>query len=122
MKQDQIIFTDQLLHHRCVASRVEETRKTWVSMESWFPVAQQEYYSRYGEIYKECQEQYGPSFEYFAKRIRLRKDFQASTKSAAEERERESFISMEHLKGYKVSPTTNGEYGLVQPSRTFNCF
>ncbi|SPP82114.1 uncharacterized protein LOC117584212 [Drosophila guanche] len=123
MKQDQIIFTDQLLHHRCVASRAEETRKSWMENEAWYPVVQRQLYSRYGQIYKECLEQYGnASFEYFAKRIRLRKDFQANTAAAGQEQERESEISMDHLKDYKVSKTTNGEYGLVKPSRIFYCF
>ncbi|XP_022228037.1 uncharacterized protein LOC111077883 [Drosophila obscura] len=123
MKHDQIIFTDQLLHHRCVASRAEETRKSWEANESWYPETQRALYSRYGQIYKECLEQYGnDSFEYYAKRIRLRQEYQAQTTSAAEERERSSDISMDHLKGYMVSKTTNGEYGLVKPSRIFFCF
>ncbi|XP_020809233.1 uncharacterized protein LOC110184930 [Drosophila serrata] len=111
---EEVIFTDQLLHHRCVGSQIEKTRDTWEKQCSWFVNAQNSFYNRYAEIYAECLDKYGnDNFEYYARRNRLREDFLIYTETEIERRRRDSEISMEHMKNCRASRTTNGEYGRV---------
>ncbi|KAH8283096.1 hypothetical protein KR054_012058 [Drosophila jambulina] len=120
---EEVIYTDQLLHHRCVGSQIEKTRDTWNKRCSWFPEAQNAYYSRVGEIYAESFEKYGnDNFEYYAKRNRLREDLLVYTRSSVEKRRRETEISMGHLGQCRASPTTNGEYGRIKPMKIAYCF
>ncbi|XP_017000864.1 uncharacterized protein [Drosophila takahashii] len=120
---DQVIFTDELLHHRTVGSQIEETRRTWEERCSWFPAAQRNLYARCSEIYEECLEKYGNDhFEFYANRNRLREEHRVNTKSYRDREQRKSQRSMDHLKDYKASPTSNGEYGRVQPMLLFHCF
>lgn len=120
---EEVIYTDQLLHHRCVGSQIEETRRTWDRMCSWFPEAQKQHYDRYYEIYAECLEKYGNDhFEYYARRNRLTDEHTANTQTARERERRDSEISMDHIKYSRASPTTNGEYGMIKPMRLFHCF
>lgn len=120
---DEVVFMDQLLHHRCVASQIEEARQTWHKRSSWFPSAQHEHYSRYAEIYTESIKQYGSdAFRYYAKRNRLNGQFKASKISHEEAQVKDRIIPMDHLKGYKVPLTTNATYGRVKPSALFFCF
>lgn len=122
MRQSEIIFMDQLLHHRSVASQIQVTRSTWQKRSSWFPSAQREQYSQISRVYDDCLNKYGTeSFEYYAKRIRLRKEFTENARSTIQKKERKAETSMEHLKGYKVPRTSNGEYGSVRPSKQFFC-
>ncbi|XP_065722497.2 uncharacterized protein [Drosophila suzukii] len=120
---EEVIFTDQLLHHRTVGSQIEETRRTWEQRCSWFPAAQREYYERYAQIYKECLSTYGNDhFEYYAKRNRLREDFRLETNSYKESKTRDSEISMDHVAFYKATPTSNAEYGSVRPMHLFKAY
>ncbi|KAH8323523.1 hypothetical protein KR067_012549 [Drosophila pandora] len=120
---EEVIFTDQLLHHRCVGQQIQATREAWERNCAWFPVAQRKMYARYPEIYEECLENYGNDhFEYYANRIRMRGQYRVKTKSYLERQLRESEISMDHIKDYAVSPTTNGEYGSILPMKLFYCF
>ncbi|KAI8043066.1 uncharacterized protein LOC128262245 [Drosophila gunungcola] len=120
---DQVIFTNELLHHRSVGSQIEETRRTWEERCSWFPAAQRDLYSRCSKIYEECLEKYGnKNYEFYANRNRLRVEHRVNTKSYRDREERRSHMSMEHLKGYKASPTSNGQYGSVKPMQLFYCF
>ncbi|KAH8362580.1 hypothetical protein KR200_005205 [Drosophila serrata] len=120
---EEVIFTDQLLHHRCVGSQIEKTRDTWEKQCSWFVNAQNSFYNRYAEIYAECLDKYGnDNFEYYARRNRLREDFLIYTETEIERRRRDSEISMEHMKNCRASRTTNGEYGRVKPMKLAYCF
>ncbi|KAH8278091.1 uncharacterized protein [Drosophila bipectinata] len=119
---EEVIFTDQLLHHRCVGQQIQATREAWEKKCAWFPVAQRRLYARYPEIYDECLEKYGDDpFEYYANRIRMRNHLRVKTKSYMQRQRKEAEISMGHIKDYRVSPTTNGEYGSVQPMKLFYC-
>ncbi|KAH8249345.1 hypothetical protein KR032_008678, partial [Drosophila birchii] len=119
----EVIYTDQLLHHRCVGSQIQKTRDTWEKQCNWYPAAQQQYYNRYAQIYAECLDKYGnDNYEYYAKRNRLREELLIFTQAESERRERISEVSMDHIKNCRASRTTNGEYGRVQPMRLFNCF
>ncbi|KAH8324268.1 hypothetical protein KR074_002750, partial [Drosophila pseudoananassae] len=121
---DEVVFMDQLLHYRCVASQIEETRLTWQKRSSWFPSAQRQMYSRYEEIYNESIEKYGvDKFKIYAKRNRLGGKFKASKIGPEDPKDaRERLIPMDHLKGVKYPPTTNAEYGRLKPSALFYCF
>lgn len=120
---EEVIFTDQLLHHRCVGQQIQATRTAWEKNCAWFPVAQRNLYARYPEIYEECLEKYGNDhFEYYANRIRMRGQYRVKTKSYLQRQLKESEISMDHIDGYVVSPTTNGEYGSVLPMKLSYCF
>ncbi|KAH8413176.1 hypothetical protein KR009_008644, partial [Drosophila setifemur] len=120
---EEIIFMDQLLHHRSVASQIQETRATWQKRSSWYPAAQREYYSAYSSIYDDCLKKYGDDhFEYYAKRNRLRSELRTNTRATLQQQAKDEDISMDHLNGYKAPKTTNGEYGSVRPSELFNCF
>ncbi|KAH8269713.1 hypothetical protein KR018_001628 [Drosophila ironensis] len=119
---EEIIFMDQLLQFRSVASQVQDSRITWDNQSSWFPAAQREYYSQYGKIYEQSLQQYGEKiFGIYADRIRLIRDYRPDTR-ASMDMDKDNDISMDHLKGYKIPRTTNGEYGSVRPSDVFNCF
>ncbi|XP_016982920.2 uncharacterized protein LOC108047314 [Drosophila rhopaloa] len=120
---DEIIFVDQLKHHRVVATQIQKTRNNWQQYSSWFSVAQREYYSQYASIYAESLEKYGDEkFGYYARRIRLRPEFSGNSRASMKPDDRKTQISMAHLKGYKCSKTSNGEYGNVRPSEIFYCF
>ncbi|XP_016964368.1 uncharacterized protein LOC108034103 [Drosophila biarmipes] len=120
---EEVIYTDQLLHHRTVGSQIEETRRTWEQRCSWFPTAQREFYGHYAQIYKECLRTYGNDhFEYYAKRNRLREEFRRETKSYRESKTRDSEISMDHVALYKATATSNAEYGSVRPMLLFKAF
>jgi len=120
---DQVIFTDELLHHRSVGSQIKETRRTWEERCSWFPAAQRNLYARCSEIYEECLEKYGNNhFEFYAERNRLREEHRVNTSSYKDREKRKSQRSMDHLKGYRASPTSNGVYGSVPPMQLFYCF
>ncbi|XP_070073385.1 uncharacterized protein [Drosophila takahashii] len=120
---EEVIFTDQLLHHRTVGSQIEETRRTWEERCSWFPTAQRELYERYAQIYKECLKTYGNDhFEYYAKRNRLREEFRLETNSYRQSQSRDSEIPMDHIALYKASSTSNEEYGSVRPMLLFKAF
>ncbi|KAH8246330.1 hypothetical protein KR038_000626 [Drosophila bunnanda] len=120
---EEVIYTDQLLHHRCVGSQIEKTRNTWEKQCSWFVDAQSSFYGRYAEIYAESLKKYGnDNFEYYARRNRLREDLLVYTQTQMARRSRESEISMDHIKNCRASRTTNGEYGRVKPMKHFYCF
>ncbi|KAH8323524.1 hypothetical protein KR067_012550 [Drosophila pandora] len=120
---DEVVFMDQLLHYRCVASQIEETRQTWQKRSSWYPAAQREHYSRYAEIYNESIEQYGADrFKFYSKRNRLNGQFKASKIGKEDSEVKDRLIPMDHLKGYRVPLTTNATYGRVKPSALFYCF
>ncbi|KAI8043068.1 uncharacterized protein LOC128261684 [Drosophila gunungcola] len=119
----EIIFVDQLKHFRVVASQIQKTRNDWQKYSSWFSDAQKENYSQLASVYAESLEKYGDEkFGYYAKRIRLRPEFAGKTRADTKHEDREAHISMTHLKGYKFSVTSNGEYGSVRPSELFYCF
>ncbi|KAH8366406.1 hypothetical protein KR084_004504 [Drosophila pseudotakahashii] len=119
----EVIFVDQLKHHRVVASQIDKTRIAWQKNSSWFSAAQREHYSQYATIYAESRKKYGDEiYGYYARRNRLRPEFTCKTKSAIGKEDRETHISMAHLIRYKYSKTTNGEYGSVPPSDLFFCF
>ncbi|KMY90655.1 uncharacterized protein LOC27209436 [Drosophila simulans] len=119
----EVIFVDQLKHFRVVASQIDKTRTNWEKSSAWFADAQREYYSRYGSIYAECRKTYGDKmYGYYARRNRLRSEYCVKSKTAKTRQEiRYENESMAHLKGYKYSETTNGEYGRVRPSALFFC-
>ncbi|KAH8308247.1 hypothetical protein KR059_009074 [Drosophila kikkawai] len=120
---EEVIYTDQLLHHRCVSSQIEKTRDSWNRTASWYPEAQKQFYDRYAEIYAESLEKYGnDTYEYYARRNRLRDEYLVNTRAARAQNRRETEISMNHIKRCRASPTTNGEYGRIQPMRLFYCF
>ncbi|XP_016982919.2 uncharacterized protein LOC108047313 [Drosophila rhopaloa] len=120
---EEVIFTDQLLHHRSVGSQIEETRRSWEERCSWFPAAQRELYGRYSQIYKECLRTYGNDhFEYYANRNRLREEYRVNTNSYRDRQARDSQISMDHINFYKASKTSNSEYGSVRPMHLFKVF
>ncbi|KAH8269712.1 hypothetical protein KR018_001629, partial [Drosophila ironensis] len=120
---DEIIFMDQLLHFRCVASQIADTRLTWQARSSWFPAAQRELFSQYAKIYEESLKEYGDKkFEFYADRIRMIRDFRLETRATMDRDLKDNEISMDHLKGYKPPKTSNGEYGSVRPSYLFNSF
>uniref|UniRef100_A0A6P4FBR2 Uncharacterized protein LOC108047315 n=1 Tax=Drosophila rhopaloa TaxID=1041015 RepID=A0A6P4FBR2_DRORH len=120
---DQVIFTNELLYHRSVGSKIQETRRSWEERCSWFPAAQRELYGRCSEIYEECLKKYGNDhYEYYLKRNRLREEHRVNTKSYKIRETRKSERCMAHLKGYKASLTSNDEYGRVKPMQLFYCF
>ncbi|XP_037711027.1 uncharacterized protein LOC119548025 [Drosophila subpulchrella] len=119
----EVIFVDQLKHHRVVASQIDKTRAAWQRNSSWYAAAQREHYSQYATISAESRKKYGDKiYGYYAKRNRLRPVFNPTTRSKITEEDRHMHISMAHLFGYKYSKTTNGEYGSVAPSALFFCF
>ncbi|XP_068147048.1 uncharacterized protein [Drosophila tropicalis] len=122
----ELITTQQLLQHRRADEQIEKTHNRWKKYFSWYPIEQAEHYKRYGEIYKETLAKYGEKkFNYYAKRIRLRKCYMAggiSKKQEDEDMDKQLKDTMGHLENYKPSVTTNGEYGLFKPNRLFECF
>eukprot|EP00099_Drosophila_melanogaster_P001568 NP_001097170.1 uncharacterized protein Dmel_CG34169 [Drosophila melanogaster] len=119
----EVIFVDQLKHFRVVASQIDKTRITWEKNSAWFADAQRENYSRYASIYAESRETYGDKmYGYYARRNRLRSEYSVKSEAATRQEIRYENESMAHLKDYKYSETTNGEYGRVRPSALFFCF
>nr|ACM86247.1 MIP04048p [Drosophila melanogaster] len=120
---DQVIFTAELLHHRTVGSQIEETRRHWEERCSWFPAAQRNMASRCSEIYKESLEKYGNDYyEFYANRNRLKEEHRVNTKSYKRRERRRSHRPMDHLKDYRVSPTSNGGTEVFGQCFSFNGF
>ncbi|EDV54865.1 uncharacterized protein LOC6549580 [Drosophila erecta] len=119
----EVIFVDQLKHCRVVANQIDKTRINWQKNSAWFADAQREQYSRYASIYAECREMYGDKiYGYYARRNRLRSEYTFKSRTTTGPGNLFTNESMAHLKGYKYSQTTNGEYGSVRPSELFFCF
>ncbi|XP_017086707.1 uncharacterized protein LOC108118485 [Drosophila eugracilis] len=120
---EEVIFTDQLLHQRTVGSQIEETRRTWEKLCSWYPEAQRQHYEQYAEIYRDSLKKYGNNhFEYYANRNRLREKHRYYTRSFEERRSKIKYFSMDHLIFYKAPRTSNAEYGSVKPMRLFKIY
>ncbi|KAL7725722.1 hypothetical protein ACLKA6_018553 [Drosophila palustris] len=119
--KDEIVTIDQVNYHLTVAKKIFELRDRWNDNFAWYPVAQNEHYKQFGEIYKESMGKYGE--EQFKKYAKLRSLRPEHTK-AIDDPGRESFKkvwSMSHMANYKPSPTTNGDYGLVLPGHHHYC-
>ncbi|KAH8308246.1 hypothetical protein KR059_009073 [Drosophila kikkawai] len=122
MTDPEIVFMDQLLHHRAVSSQIENTLFNYDRRSSWFPRAQWEQYSRISEIYADCFDKYGAEiFGIYAKRNRLHEKYIQRTMADIQKENRQVEISMDHLAAYKFPRTTNGVYGSIRPSKLFLC-
>ncbi|KAH8269711.1 hypothetical protein KR018_001630 [Drosophila ironensis] len=118
---EEVIFTEQLWHHRCVGQQIESSRKAWERKCSWYPEAQK--ILDCGNLYSECLAVYGNDhFEYYAKKNRLRSKYRETTNSYKKQALEDAMISMDHLRDYKVHPTTNGDYGSTKPMKLAYCF
>jgi len=121
MKPDDIITIEQLNYHLVIGKKINELRDRWNDLFAWYPVAQNEHYKYFGEIYKESLDKYGE--DQFIKYAKLR-SLRSTHTAAIDDPKRKSFKrvwSMNHMTKYKPSATTNGDYGLVLPGHHHYC-
>ncbi|KAH8293136.1 hypothetical protein KR044_006141 [Drosophila immigrans] len=120
---EEIITIEQLNYRVLISKKTHILRDRWQDLFGWYPKEQKEHYRQYAQIYKESLDQFGE--EQFKKYANLR-SLRAIHTAAIDEPKLASLkvvgtYPMTHMKNYKYSMTTNGEYGLVLPGRHHIC-
>ncbi|KAH8253264.1 hypothetical protein KR032_004545, partial [Drosophila birchii] len=117
-----IVTTEQLAYQRESIKTMERTSRSWWKRFGWYQRLQERHYRRIDQIYLEGRQRYGDGhFQDYATRRRLTKKYTQTAANVVKRLRRLTDLEIDGCVNISMPKTTNGEYGLLKPTRLHFC-